>query len=136
MENRERDRVSQRTSPTEAGNMNRRTEEEKSQDTGSGVEFGRDIGRSENLDANPKGETMNRNKQQENMEHESSRSTGGESGYGSSTGRTSGSSGSMGRGSTSGSSDISEQRGSVGSKSGNLGSDKGSSDWSDRSDRS
>jgi hypothetical protein len=128
MENRERDRVSQRTSPTEAGELNRRTEEEKGRETGSSVEFGKNIGRSEDLDANTEGGTMNRNrKQQDNMgsmENESSRRSGGESGYGSSSGRSSsGSSGSMNRGSSS--SDVSSNRSGK----------QESSDSSDRSDR-
>ncbi|HEY0140861.1 MAG TPA: hypothetical protein VGF48_08190 [Thermoanaerobaculia bacterium] len=50
MENRERDRVSQRISPTEAGEVNRKTEERKGQEEGSSVEFGKNIARSENLD--------------------------------------------------------------------------------------
>ena len=47
MENRERDRVSQRRSPTEAGELNRQTEEEKGRERGSSIEFGKNIGRSE-----------------------------------------------------------------------------------------
>lgn len=52
MENRERDRVSQRASPTEAGEINRRVEEEKGREHNSGTsaEFGQKIGRSENLE--------------------------------------------------------------------------------------
>jgi hypothetical protein len=52
MENRERDRVSQRSSPTEAGELNRRVEEEKGREHNSGTsaEFGQKIGRSENLE--------------------------------------------------------------------------------------
>jgi hypothetical protein len=52
MENRERDRVSQRDSPTEAGEINRRVEEEKGREHNSGTsaEFGQKIGRSENLE--------------------------------------------------------------------------------------
>lgn len=53
MENRERDRVSQRSSPTEAGELNRRVEEEKGREHNSGTsaEFGQKIGRSENLES-------------------------------------------------------------------------------------
>ncbi len=50
MENRERDRVSQRTTPTEAGELNRKTEEARGRDHGSTVEFGQHIGQSENLE--------------------------------------------------------------------------------------
>ena len=60
MENRERDRVSQRSSPTEAGELNRRVEEEKGREHNSGTsaEFGQNIGRSENLEG---GNMRNRN---------------------------------------------------------------------------
>lgn len=90
MENRERDRMSQRSSPTEAGEINRRTEERKGREDGSSVEFGKNVGRGENLDANTTGGSMNnnRNRQQGSMENESSRRSGGESGYGSSPGRS------------------------------------------------
>ncbi len=49
MENRERDRVSQRTTPTEAGEINRQVEEEKGRQHHSGTtaEFGQNIGESE-----------------------------------------------------------------------------------------
>ncbi len=51
MENRERDRVSQRTTPTEAGEINRQVEEEKGRNKHSDTdaEFGQKIGQSENL---------------------------------------------------------------------------------------
>jgi hypothetical protein len=51
MENRERDRVSQRTEPTEAGQLNRQTLEEIGREVNSGTtaEFGQQIGRSEDL---------------------------------------------------------------------------------------
>lgn len=49
MENRERDRVSQRTSSTEAGEVNRRTEEQKGKQDGS-VDFGKKIGKSEGFE--------------------------------------------------------------------------------------
>lgn len=95
MENRERDRVSQRTSSTEAGELNRRIEEEKGrrENSGTSAEFGQSIGRSENLE----GGEMNRNRNQDelssnrgSMENESSRRSGlGD--MGSSSGRRSGS---------------------------------------------
>lgn len=49
MENRERDQVSQRTTPTEAGELNRKVEEEKGrrQHSGTTAEFGQNIGESE-----------------------------------------------------------------------------------------
>jgi hypothetical protein len=52
MENRERDRVSLRDSPTEAGGVNRKVEEEKGREhnKGTSAEFGQNIGRSENLE--------------------------------------------------------------------------------------
>ena len=113
MENRERDRVSQRTSPTEAGELNRRIEEEKGrkQNSGTNAEFGQSIGRSENLS---EGGEMNRNRNQDEvtgrrdnlgseMENESSRRSG-QGDYGSSSGRRSGSMGSE--------SDVSSERGS------------------------
>jgi hypothetical protein len=51
MENRERDRVSQRTTPTKAGELNRHVEEERGREVNSGTsaEFGQKIGRAENL---------------------------------------------------------------------------------------
>jgi hypothetical protein len=60
MENRERDRVSQRNAPTETGQSNRRTEEEKEREhnSGKGAEFGKTSGRPENLE----GGNMNDNK--------------------------------------------------------------------------
>jgi hypothetical protein len=49
MENRERDRVSQRDTPTDAGQINRQVEEEKGRQHHSGTtaEFGQNIGESE-----------------------------------------------------------------------------------------
>jgi len=49
MENRERDRVSQRTEPTDAGQVNREVEEQKGRDNnpGTDAEFGQKIGRAE-----------------------------------------------------------------------------------------
>lgn len=72
MENRERDRVSQRSSPTDAGRVNRETSEEIGRNTNSGTnaEFGQSIGRSENL---REGGEMDRKKRDESMENESTR---------------------------------------------------------------
>ena len=100
MENRERDRVSQRTTPTEAGQLNRHVEEEKGREVNSGTsaEFGQKIGRSENLSEG--GEMRNRNQDDmsnrdrnmgNDMSNESGRSSGSGS-MGSSSGRHSGSS--------------------------------------------
>ena len=47
MENRLRDQMSQRTQPTEAGETNRHVEERKSHEDGSTLDFGKNIGRSE-----------------------------------------------------------------------------------------
>lgn len=98
MENRERDRVSQRTQSTEAGELNRHVEEEKGRERNSGTsaEFGQNVGRSENLE----GGTMNDNRKDSmnnsNTDREQSRRETG-SDYSSSTGR-SGSAGNMGGG--------------------------------------
>lgn len=95
MENRERDRVSQRTTPTDAGQLNRSVEEEKGREVNSGTsaEFGQSIGRSENLSEG--GEMRNRNQDDmsdKNMgkDMESGRNSGSGS-MGSSSGRNSGS---------------------------------------------
>jgi hypothetical protein len=106
MENRDRDRVSQRTSPTEAGGVNRKVEEEKGREhnKGTSAEFGQSVGRSENLEG---GSMRNRDdKGMSNIDrsssgsgsevNESSRRPG--SSYDSSSGR-SGSSGSKSSGS-------------------------------------
>jgi hypothetical protein len=101
MENRERDRVSQRSSPTEAGDLNRRTEEEKGREHNSGTsaEFGQNVGRSENLEG---GNMRNRN--DEPMTNIGGTSTGGEvRDDESSTRRGSGSMGSSGSSKSSGS---------------------------------
>ena len=99
MENRERDRVSQRTTPTEAGQLNRSVEEEKGrrENSGTTAEFGQSIGRSENLS---EGGEMNRNRNNDqvtdrksSMENESTRRSG-IGNMGSSSGRSSGSTGS------------------------------------------
>lgn len=90
MENRERDRVSQRTAPTEAGQLNRSVEEEKGrrENSGTDAEFGQSIGRSENLS---EGGEMNRNRDKDDMGNESTRRSGmGD--MNSSPGRNSGSS--------------------------------------------
>ena len=91
MENRERDRVSQRTSPTEAGDINRKTSEEMGREkSGTSAEFGQNIGRSENL-SDEKGGSMNRDRNQNESsirDNEQSRRPSGESGYGSSSGRS------------------------------------------------
>lgn len=99
MENRERDRVSQRTTPTDAGQINRHVEEEKGREVNSGTsaEFGQSIGRSENLSEG--GEMRNRNQddmsnRNRNMGNDMSNESGRHSGsgsMGSSSGRNSGS---------------------------------------------
>jgi hypothetical protein len=129
MENRERDRVSQRTAPTEAGELNRRVEEEKGREHNSGTsaEFGQKIGRSENLEG---GNMRNQNDEpmtnigsstgsgREVRDDETSRrEIGGSSGFGSSSGRSSGS-------------------GSMGGSSKSSGSDKSSDDDRSRKDSS
>ena len=102
MENRERDRVSQRATPTEAGELNRRVEEEKGREHNSGTsaEFGQKIGRSENLEG---GNMRNRNDEPmtnigsktgsgREVREDENRSSGSSSGgFGSSSGRSSGS---------------------------------------------
>ena len=134
MENRERDRVSQRTSPTDAGELNRSVEEEKGRrhHTGTTAEFGQNIGESE-FPTIEGGNVKNRNSndvsRSNEMENESSRRPSSE--YGSSSGRSSGSSNEIGsERSSSRDSSRSDRSGS----SGELGS-TGISDR-DRSDRS
>ena len=106
MENRERDRVSQRTSPTEAGGVNRKVEEEKGREHNKGTtaEFGQNVGRSENLEGgsmrnrDDKGMSkIDRSTGSELNESESSRRPG--SSYDSSSGRSGSSSGSKSSGS-------------------------------------
>lgn len=116
MENRERDRVSQRREPTDAGRINRETSENVGREQHGGTaEFGQSIGRSENLSEG--GEMRNRKESDVNsgIGSESSRRSGmgnmgsspGRSGIGSehsrdeSTGRR-GSTGSMGNTGTQG----------------------------------
>jgi hypothetical protein len=95
MENRERDRVSQRTSPTEAGQINREVSEERGRELNSGTsaEFGQSIGRAEDLSEG--GEMRNKDNESNmnknvGMGNEQSRNSGSE-GFGSSSGRRSGS---------------------------------------------
>jgi hypothetical protein len=126
MENRERDRVSQRTTPTDAGELNRSVEEEKGRQHHSGTtaEFGQNIGESEfpseeggNLNMRNRNEDMKNS----NMGNESSRRSGSGS-MGSSSGRSSGSSNEMGSNSNSGS--TTNRRGSTG-ELGSTGSSEG-----------
>ena len=99
MENREKDRMSERTKSTETGEMNRKVSGDKGREQNSGAEFGQNIGRSEDLSERNQGGMMeNRNKTDEvvknkhsNLENESSRRSGSGD-FGSSSGR----SGSMG----------------------------------------
>lgn len=95
MENRERDRVSQRTSSTEAGRINREVSEERGreQNSGTGAEFGQSIGRAENLGEG--GEMRNKDNERNvnknvGMGNEQGRRPESE-GFGSSSGRSSGS---------------------------------------------
>jgi len=96
MDNRERDRMSQRNSSTDAGDMNRKTsEKEGRENSGTGADFGQNIGRSENLGEGGNMENRNRsnmNEERSNMdtEREQSRRPSGDSGFGSSSGRSSG----------------------------------------------
>ena len=104
MENRDRDRVSRRTAPTEAGGLNRKVEEEKGREhtKGTSAEFGQNVGRSENLEGgnmrnrDDKGMTNIGSSSSDSEVNESSRRPG--SSYDSSSGR-SGSSGSKSSGS-------------------------------------
>lgn len=95
MENRERDRVSQRTSSTDAGRIDRNVSEERGreQNSGSGAEFGQSIGRAENLSEG--GEMRNRDNERNGnknvgMDDEPGRRPGSD-GFGSSPGGRSGS---------------------------------------------
>ena len=49
MENRDRDKVSRRTEPTEAGEINREVSEREGREHDSSADFGQKIGRSEDL---------------------------------------------------------------------------------------
>ena len=51
MENRDRDKVSQSESPTEAGDINRETSQKKGIEKDSSAEFGQRIGRAEDLNS-------------------------------------------------------------------------------------
>lgn len=102
MENRERDRVSQRSTPTEAGGINRHVEEERGrqQNSGTSAEFGQNIGRSENLEGGNVNNKQNSNldsNRSSNLDRESESTRRPNSDYSSSTGR-SGSVGNMGGG--------------------------------------
>jgi hypothetical protein len=119
MENRERDRVSKRTTGTEAGDINRETSERvgREQNSGTSAEFGQGIGRSEYLSEGGEMESKRDRNQSEDLRNksvgsDSSRQSGSE-GFGSSSGR----SGSEGYGSSSGRSG-SEGYGSSGGRSG------------------
>lgn len=89
MENRERERVSQRNAPTETGQSNRRVEEEKEREHNSTrTEFGQSSGRSDNLE----GGNMNDNKRNDKMKDVNDKTMGDEpsrqgNDYNSSTGR-------------------------------------------------
>lgn len=133
MENRERDRVSQRTTPTEAGEINRQVEEEKGRQHHSGTtaEFGQNIGESE-FPSHDGGNMRNRNPEDMNNSdlgnrgNESSRRSGSGS-MGSSSGRSSGSRSSNEMGSDSSRDsikDVKPDRGSTG-ELGSTGSSEG-----------
>jgi hypothetical protein len=49
MENRDRDKVSQGSRPTDAGSVNRETSEREGRENDSSADFGQSIGRSEEL---------------------------------------------------------------------------------------
>lgn len=88
MQNRDRDRISQSKRPTDAGEVNKRTEEERGLDrnSGTGARFGQGSGRSER---NEGGQMRNRNEDQVNdkdMNNEPSKREEGGS-FDSSTGR-------------------------------------------------
>ena len=128
MENRERDRVSQRTTPTDAGEINRHVEEEKGRQHHSGTtaEFGQTIGESEY--PTEEGGNLNMRKGNKddmgntNMGNESTRRSGmGE--MGSSNGRSSGS-GSSGSMENNNSGSTTNRRGSTG-ELGSTGSSEG-----------
>lgn len=114
MENRERDRVSQRTSPTDAGKLNRGVEAEKGRavNSGASAEFGQSIGRSENLH---EGGEM-RNRYQDDMSDENTRNDPGRNSGSGSMGSSSG------RKSSSDTSDVSSDENSNRGSSGELGS--------------
>ena len=81
MDNRDRDKVSKNTQPTSGGDVNRNTSSQIGKNkSDSSVDFGQNIGRSENLN-----------------EPDSRRSNSGSSGYGSSSSSRSSGSNSMSR---------------------------------------
>jgi hypothetical protein len=89
MRNRDRDSISQSERPTDAGDVNRRTEEERGRNSGTDARFGQSIGRSED---NQGGEMRNKNEEKLNdrnqdRNEETSRREGSGS-FGSSTGRS------------------------------------------------
>ena len=124
MENRERDRVSQRNTGTEAGDINRKTSEKvgREHNSGTSAEFGQSTGRSEYLSEGGEMENKRDRNQSEDLRNksvgsESTRRSGSE-GYGSSSGRSGSSdrSESIDRSSNRSSSDSMES-GNVGRKS-------------------
>ena len=119
MKNRERDEVSQRTTPTEAGRINREVEEKKGREQGdTSAEFGQSIGRSEDLSEGDNMRNKNDNDlKNTSMGNESSRHSGSDSSFGSQSGRSG--SGSMGGSNIS--SDQSSGRSGSKSGSGNSG---------------
>lgn len=94
MDNRERDRVSKRTTGTEAGDVNRKTSEKvgREQNSGTSAEFGQNIGRSDYLseggEMDSKRDRKSEDLRNKNVDSESTRRPGSE-GYGSSSGRSS-----------------------------------------------
>ncbi|HUR80789.1 MAG TPA: hypothetical protein VM733_08480 [Thermoanaerobaculia bacterium] len=135
MENREKDRVSQRITPTDAGESNRSGEEEKGrgQHSGTTAEFGQNIGESEFQ--NDEGGNMNNRDSNDagnaNSEREQTRRPS--EGYGSSSGRSSGSPSSNEIGSSGSSSGSSSSNSSSSNKRGSSG-ELGSTGSSDRSE--
>lgn len=51
MENRDRDKMSHNTNPTEAGDVNRETSRRQGEENDSSADFGQSIGRSEELNS-------------------------------------------------------------------------------------
>ena len=96
MDNREKDRVSQRTSPTEAGQGNKDVSEKlgREQNSGTSAEFGQKIGRTENLSEGGEMHTKDKNDMNRNvgMGDEQTRRPSSEE-FGSSSGRKPGSMG-------------------------------------------
>ncbi|MEO8383443.1 MAG: hypothetical protein ABI779_27550 [Acidobacteriota bacterium] len=97
MNNREKDRTSQRTQHSDAGEVKRPMgEQSREGKSGTGVELGQKIGRAENLDENEGGMMRNKDDRNDsdlrntNRGSEPNRKSGSE-GFGSSSGRRSGS---------------------------------------------